>query len=73
MFGAIAKTYYAEKYNLDPRNIVVVSIMPCTAKKFEAKRPEMKSAFDYWKNKLVKTSKPSSNVRVQINPMKRNG
>jgi len=52
MFGAIAKTYYAEKYNLDPRNIVVVSIMPCTAKKFEAKRPEMKSAFDYWKNKL---------------------
>ncbi|MDD5059874.1 MAG: NADH-dependent [FeFe] hydrogenase, group A6 [Candidatus Omnitrophica bacterium] len=52
MFGAIAKTYYAEKYNLDPRNIVVVSIMPCTAKKFEAKRPEMKSAFDYWRNKL---------------------
>lgn len=52
MFGAIAKTYYAEKYNLDPRDIVVVSVMPCTAKKFEAKRPEMKSAFDYWKNKL---------------------
>jgi iron-only hydrogenase group A len=52
MFGAIAKTYYAEKYNIDPRNIVVVSIMPCTAKKFEALRPEMQSAFDYWKNKL---------------------
>ncbi|MDD5097803.1 MAG: NADH-dependent [FeFe] hydrogenase, group A6 [Candidatus Omnitrophica bacterium] len=52
MFGAIAKTYYAKKYNLDPRNIVVVSVMPCTAKKFEALRPEMKSAFDYWKKEL---------------------
>jgi NADP-reducing hydrogenase subunit HndD len=35
MFGAIAKSYYAEKNNLDPKNIVCVSIMPCTAKKFE--------------------------------------
>ncbi len=52
MFGAVAKTYYARKYNLDPRNIVVVSIMPCTAKKFEAMRPEMKGAFNYWKNEL---------------------
>ncbi len=53
MFGAIAKTYYAEKYNIDPRSIVVVSIMPCTAKKFEAARPEMQSAFDYWKSKMA--------------------
>ena len=52
MFGAIAKTYYAEKTGLDPRNIVVVSVMPCTAKKFEARRPEMDSAFQYWKEKL---------------------
>ena len=52
MFGAIAKTYYAKKYNLDPRNMVVVSVMPCTAKKFEAQRPEMTSAFDYWKKEL---------------------
>ena len=44
MFGAVAKTYYARKYNLDPRNIVVVSIMPCTAKKFEADRPEMRAS-----------------------------
>ncbi|MCK9595258.1 MAG: NADH-dependent [FeFe] hydrogenase, group A6 [Candidatus Omnitrophica bacterium] len=51
MFGAIAKTYYAEKLGLDPKNISVVSIMPCTAKKFEAKRPEMNSAFQYWKDK----------------------
>lgn len=52
MFGAVAKTYYARKHNLDPRDIVVVSIMPCTAKKFEALRPEMKSAFGYWKEEL---------------------
>ena len=52
MLGAIAKTYYAKKYNIDPRNMVVVSVMPCTAKKFEAKRPEMRSAFNYWKTEL---------------------
>jgi NADH-quinone oxidoreductase subunit G/[NiFe] hydrogenase diaphorase moiety small subunit/NADP-reducing hydrogenase subunit HndD len=44
MFGALAKTYYAQKRNLDPKNIVSVSIMPCTAKKFEANRPEMHSS-----------------------------
>jgi len=44
MFGAVAKTYYAEKAGIDPANIVVVSIMPCTAKKFEANRPEMTSS-----------------------------
>lgn len=41
MFGAIAKTYYADKAGLRPQEIVAVSIMPCTAKKFEAARPEM--------------------------------
>jgi len=55
MFGAIAKTYYAEKTGIDPRNIVVVSIMPCTAKKFEARRPEMDGAFHYWKEKVTLT------------------
>ncbi len=39
MFGAIAKSYYAEKMGLDPKDIVSVSIMPCTAKKFEIQRP----------------------------------
>jgi iron-only hydrogenase group A len=51
MFGSIAKTYYAAKLGIDPRKMVVVSIMPCTAKKFEARRPEMMSAFEYWKDK----------------------
>jgi NADP-reducing hydrogenase subunit HndD len=41
MFGAMAKTYYAEKLGTDPQDIVVVSVMPCTAKKFECQRPEM--------------------------------
>jgi len=41
MFGAIAKTYYAEKMGIDPEKIVVVSVMPCIAKKAESKRPEL--------------------------------
>ncbi len=41
MFGAAAKTFLAEKLEIDPANVVVVSIMPCTAKKTEAKRPEL--------------------------------
>ena len=41
MFGAVAKTYYAEKLGKRPEEIFVVSIMPCTAKKFECQRPEM--------------------------------
>ncbi len=44
MFGALAKTYYAQKKGLDPKNIVSVSVMPCTAKKFEANRPEMRAS-----------------------------
>ena len=51
MFGALAKTYYAAKAGIDPRKMVVVSIMPCTAKKYEARRPEMMSAFEHWKEK----------------------
>jgi NADH-quinone oxidoreductase subunit G len=41
MFGALAKTYYAEQRSIPPEKIVSVSIMPCTAKKFECQRPEM--------------------------------
>ena len=44
MFGALTKTYYAEKMGLDPRNIVSVSVMPCTAKKFEVGRDDMCAA-----------------------------
>ena len=41
MFGALTKTYYAEKAGINPEDIVSVSIMPCVAKKFESQRPEM--------------------------------
>ena len=41
MFGAILKTYYANREGLDPEKIYVVSVMPCIAKKFERQRPEM--------------------------------
>jgi len=41
MFGAVAKTYYAQKNGLKPEDIFLVSVMPCTAKKFEAQREEM--------------------------------
>lgn len=43
MFGAILKSYYAEKMGIDPSKIFVVSVMPCTAKKFEIQRPELSS------------------------------
>ena len=44
MFGAVAKSYFAEKIGVDPKNIFVVSIMPCSAKKAEAELPTMKDA-----------------------------
>ena len=48
MFGAVIKSYYAEKNNIDNRDIFSVAIMPCTSKKYEAQREEMTSsgAFD---------------------------
>ena len=44
MFGALVKTYYAKAKKIDPSKIVSVSVMPCTAKKFEAARPEMRDS-----------------------------
>lgn len=41
MFGALIKTFYAEKKGIDPKDIVSVAVMPCSAKKFECNRPEM--------------------------------
>jgi hydrogenase, Fe-only len=61
MEGALMKTYFAEKKNVDPKKIFSVSIMPCTAKKFECQRPEMVSA-----KKELKDSKVSSDVDVVL-------
>ena len=41
MFGAVIKSYYAQKHGIDPKDIVTVALMPCSAKKFECNRPEM--------------------------------
>lgn len=46
MFGALLKTYYCEKNGIDPENLFVVSVIPCTAKKFEVTRPEMNGEVD---------------------------
>ena len=45
MFGAVAKSYFAEKIGADPKNIFVVSIMPCSAKKAECELPTMQDAY----------------------------
>jgi len=47
MLGILTKTYYANKAGIPRKDIVVVSVMPCTAKKFESTRPELKSDVDY--------------------------
>ncbi|MBQ7654507.1 MAG: iron hydrogenase small subunit, partial [Clostridia bacterium] len=44
MFGATMKTWYAQKYGIDPAKMVVVAVMPCTAKKFENKRDDQSAA-----------------------------
>lgn len=54
MFGPVLKTYYAKANNIDPEKIVSVSIMPCTAKKFEAQRPEFNSAGKYLNNENIR-------------------
>ncbi|MCD8116055.1 MAG: [FeFe] hydrogenase, group A [Oscillospiraceae bacterium] len=43
MMGAVIKSYYAEKLGVEPKDIYVVSVMPCTAKKYEIQRPEMQN------------------------------
>ncbi len=47
MSGMLIKSYYAELAKINPKDIVVVSIMPCTAKKFESTRPELETGVDY--------------------------
>ena len=55
MFGAILKSYYAKKENIDPAKMYVVSVMPCIAKKFESKRPEMKNEELYNVDNVITT------------------
>ena len=57
MFGALAKSYYATKLNKEPKEIYVVSVMPCTAKKYEAQREEFKTDDKYPDVDIVLTTR----------------
>lgn len=63
MFGAILKTYFAEKEGIDPRKIYVVSVMPCIAKKFERGRPEMKEDGLYDVDNVITTRELSRMIK----------
>ena len=65
MFGAVAKTYYAKVANISPEKMRVVSIMPCTAKKGEAKRPEMTAANRWWTEQQHLETLKASNAAYQ--------
>ncbi|SFR16133.1 [FeFe] hydrogenase, group A [Desulfoscipio geothermicus] len=54
MLGALVKTYYAKAKNIKADKIFSVAVMPCTAKKFEAGRPEMNGSGHYWHNKSLR-------------------
>ena len=66
MFGAILKTYYAKNNKIDPKNIYVVSVMPCVAKKFERQRPEMKNE-DLYNVDAVITTRELAKMIKQAN------
>ncbi|MDD5706210.1 MAG: NADH-dependent [FeFe] hydrogenase, group A6 [Kiritimatiellae bacterium] len=57
MLGALSKTYYAKKMGIDPKNIYMVSVMPCTAKKFEIARSHDMGASGYQDNDVVLTTR----------------
>ncbi|MCD5406953.1 MAG: [FeFe] hydrogenase, group A [Desulfotomaculum sp.] len=73
MLGAIAKTHYAKKNNLDPEQIYTVAIMPCTAKKAEIKRPEMNASGRYWGKENIRDNDAVLTVRELANLIKTNG
>lgn len=63
MFGALLKTYYAQKENIDPKNIYVVSVMPCIAKKFERQRTEMQNDGMYDVDAVITTRELSRMIK----------
>jgi iron-only hydrogenase group A len=63
MFGAVLKSYYAKKMNIDSKNIYVVSVMPCVAKKFERQRDEMKNDDLYNVDAVITTRELAKMIR----------
>lgn len=66
MFGALAKSVYAEKQGIDPASVFVVSVMPCTAKKYESRRPEMSSEAGVPDVDVVLTTRELGNMMKQM-------
>lgn len=73
MLGAVVKTYYAKKAGISPERIFSVSVMPCTAKKFESTRPEFNAAGRYWKEKGIRDIDAVLTVRELAGMMKEAG
>ena len=67
MFGALVKTYFAQKEGIDPSKIYMVSVMPCIAKKFERQREEMKNDEGLWDVDNVITTRELSRMIKQAN------
>ncbi|MCQ2404241.1 MAG: [FeFe] hydrogenase, group A [Lentisphaeria bacterium] len=67
MFGAVAKSYFAEKKGLDPHKVFVVSIMPCSAKKAECELPAMKDACGDKDVDVVLTTREFCRMLAQLN------
>lgn len=63
MFGALLKTYYAEKEGIDPKKIYVVSVMPCIAKKFERQRQQMQNDGLYDVDNVITTRELSRMIK----------
>lgn len=63
MFGALLKTYYAQKEGIDPKKIYVVSVMPCIAKKFERQRTEMQNDGMYDVDAVITTRELSRMIK----------
>lgn len=62
MFGAVAKTYFADKIGVKPENLVVVSVMPCVAKKYESARPELSSKAGHSDVDIVITTRELASI-----------
>ena len=73
MMGALIKTYFAKTKNIDPGKIYSVAIMPCTAKKYEAQRPEMNDSGHYWKKQNLQDVDAVLTTRELARLLKRKG
>ena len=64
MLGAVIKSYYADKLGIDPKDMFVVSVMPCTAKKYEIQRPEMMNGGNYNVDAVLTTRELARMIRT---------